>query len=355
MASFVQNFLPKMVIANSVVWMFPPALRLPIATGFVKILRSVFNIVSSLLFVIVLLRLRALRVEAVYSSTAQSQGLIASVLCAIWRIPLIVDYGDPSFARDTGILRKIGSLLESISLNRSDAVISSDPVTSRYVYSRCGKTPIFLPNGYDSTLFPSVACHSERCLADRLVTFVGKIDTSVYRLDILLLASKRVIDAIPETRFRLIGGGPDIRKLQQLASDLGVQRSIDFAGFVPHENMASWICESAVCVHMTNDTCLGMKVMEYMVCGKPTIIAAPWWDRYEIAIKSGYNCITVPLDPDAVATAILTVMRDRDYAVTLGRNAYETARRYSWEEISEAMIQTVRNLLGQPDACWPHV
>jgi glycosyltransferase involved in cell wall biosynthesis len=293
----------------------------------------------------VFLGLRGLRIDAVYSSTAQSQGLIASILSAIWHVPLIVDYGDPSFVRDAGLVRKIGTLLENISLNRSDAVISSDPVISRYAYSICGKTPILLPNGYDQDLFPSTTCHSQRSSSDRFVTFVGKIDTSVYRLDVLLLASKRVIDAIPETRFRLIGSGPGIAKLRHLASELGVQRSIDFVGPIPHNEVASWICESEVCVHMTNDTCLGMKVMEYMASGKPIVIAAPWWDKYDSVINSGLNCITVPLDPGALATAILRVMQDREYATYLGRNAQETASNRSWDEISETLIHVVWDLI----------
>jgi glycosyltransferase involved in cell wall biosynthesis len=310
-------------------------------TGVVKIVQSVWNIASSLLFAIALLALGTLRVEAICSSSAQSQGFVASVLSAIWRLPLVVDYGDPSFVRDTGMQRRMVSLLERVSLNTSDAVMSADPVISRYVYSRYRKMPILLPSGYDSTLFPGSACTSQRSLADRIVTFVGKIDISLYRLDILLLASKHVIEAIPEARFRLIGAGPDISKLKQMASDLGVQESVDFLGFVPHEKVMSWIRDSEVCVNVTNDTCLGMKVMEYMASGKPTVIAAPWWDKYRSLIMSGHNCLTVPLDPDRLAAAILKVMRDRDFAARLGRNAYETVRHYSWDKISETMIETV--------------
>lgn len=341
--SFLENVIPKVILRGRVVWMFPPALRLPTARGAVKILCSVWNIVSSLLFATMLLALGALRVQAIYSSTPQSQGFIASVVSAFWRIPLIVGYIDPSFARDTGATRKFGSFLESISLSSSDAVISSDPVISQYVYSRCGKKPTLLPNGYDSDLFEPAPSPSRS--AARPIIFVGKMDTSVYRLDVLLLACKQVLEVIPEVRLRLIGGGPDIAKLKKLAFDLRLEGSVDYVGFVPHADVASWIRDSEVCVHVTNDTCLGLKVMEYMASGKPIVIAAPWWDKYESVIKSGYNCITVPLEPAALATAILKVMRNRDYAEQLGRNAHETASLYSWNDVCEAMIQVVQALL----------
>lgn len=343
--SCVDSLFPDLIVREGVTWIFPPALRFSSVGVFLKVVQSFWNAVSSCISAMVFLGLRGLRIDAVYSSTAQSQGLIASVLSAIWHVPLIVDYGDPSFVRDAGLVRKISLLLENISLNRSDAVISSDPVISKYAYSICGKTPILLPNGYDKDLFPSTTCHSQPSSSDRFVTFVGKIDTSVYRLDILLLASKRIIDAIPETRFRLIGNGPDIAKLQHLALELGVQRSIDFVGPIPHNEVASWIYESDVCVHMTNDTCLGMKVMEYMASAKPIVIAAPWWDKYDSVINSGHNCIAVPLEPEALAAAILRVMQDREYATYLGRNAHQTARHYSWDNISEELIDVARTLL----------
>ena len=338
--SFLDNVIPKVISRGRVIWIFPSALRLPTARGAVKILCSVWNIVSSLLFATMLLALGALRVQAIYSSTPQSQGFIASVVSAFMRIPLIVGYIDPSFARDTGATRKFGSFLESISLSSSDAVISSDPVISQYVYSRCGKKPTLLPNGYDPDLFEPAPSPSRS--AGRLITFVGKMDTSVYRLDVLLLACKQVIEAIPEVRLRLIGEGPDVAKLKRLAFDLRVEGSVDFVGFVPHTDVASWIRDSEVCVHVTNDTCLGLKVIEYMASGKPIVIAAPWWDKYESVIKSGYNCLTVPLDPAALAKAILTVMRNSDYAAQLGRNAQETASHYSWDDVSDAMIEVVR-------------
>jgi len=341
--SFLENLAPKVVQRGRVVWIFPSALRLPRARGAVKILCSVWNIASSLLFATMLLALGTLRVEAVYSSTPQSQGFIASVVSAFRRIPLIVGYIDPSFARDTGATRKFGSFLESISLSSSDAVISSDPVISQYVYSRCGKRPVLLPNGYDPDLFKPAPSPSRS--AGRLIAFVGKMDTSVYRLDVLLLACKEVIEVVPEARFVLIGDGPDIAMLKKLAFDLRVEESVDFVGFVPHADVATWIRNAEVCVHVTNDTCLGLKVMEYMASGRPVVIAAPWWDKYESVIRSGYNCVTVPLEPAALAMAIIEVMRNPEHAQQLSRNARETASLYSWNDVSEAMIQVVRAVL----------
>jgi len=343
-SSLFLNIVPAKVVKNGVTWLFPPAVHLPSGKGLLRPVLGALNIVLTLAFATLLLCLRAIDVDILCASSAHSQGVIASALKALFHKELVTDYGDPTFARETGLMMQVSLFLERISIARSDVVVSTDPVISKYILSNYHKEPVFLPSGYDSALFPRAECHSQRSLADRFVTFVGKIDTSVYRLDILLLASKRVVDAIPEARFRLIGAGPDIGKLKRMASDLGVQRSIDFVGFVPHENVASWICESEVCVHMTNDTCLGMKVMEYMVSRKPTIIAALWWNKYESVIKSGYNCITVPLDPEALAAAILKVMRDGDYAAKLGRNAYETARHYSWDQISEGVIKEIQRI-----------
>jgi phenylacetate-CoA ligase len=237
--------------------------------------------------------------------------------------------------------------MENLSLRECDLVISSDPVISNYIERRTGKSSFFLPNGYDP-LFSQVRFHEGRPLAERrnIIIFVGKIDLSVYRLDILLVAAREVVDRIPDAIFRFVGAGRDLARLKRLAGELGVERAIDFVGSVPHENVASLLRESKVCIHLTNDTCLGQKVMEYMASGKPVVIASPWWRKYKVLLKNGYNCVLVPLDAGMVATAILKVMRNQRLAARLSINAFNTARRHTWDNVAARLYDVMRNKRG---------
>ncbi len=327
---FLRNLLPHVDLSGGVIWVSPPTLRLATALGALKVTQSLFNTVSAILFM--LLTLAWVRVDAIYCSTAQTQGLLGSVLNAISRKSLVVDYGDPSFARDSGSVRRFGSILEIFSMARCDAVISADPVISEYIQQNNGRTPTFIPNGFDPSLFSPRLPRQPRKKRN-LVTFVGKIDTSVYRLDILLNASRRVIAEVPDAKFRFVGVGPDLVKLKKLVEGLRIETSVKFVGSVPHENIAAWMRESKACIHLTNDTCLGQKVMEYMASGSPAILASPWWRKYKVLLKNGYNCVLVPLDAVMVATAILKVMRNERFAARLSINGFNTARRHTWDNI----------------------
>jgi glycosyltransferase involved in cell wall biosynthesis len=255
---------------------------------------------------------------------------------------LVVDYGDPSFARDKGLARRISSFVETISVNRADALISSDPLISAFIVRRWNRQARFLPNGYDERLFAPVAPKSPS--AHKTITFVGKIDTSVYRLDILLKAFRLVIDELPSARLRLIGSGPDTEKLRRLALKLKLEGAVNFIGLVAHSDVPTWIRQSDVCVHMTNDTCMGLKVVEYMASAKPVVMAAPWWDKYDSFVENERNCLTVPPQPRALSAAILRILRNPMLAARLGRNARRTVQQYSWHNIAAALVQLTEGL-----------
>jgi glycosyltransferase involved in cell wall biosynthesis len=48
-------------------------------------------------------------------------------------------------------------------------------------------------------------------------------------------------------------------RLKSLATDSGVQESIQFMGAVPYADVPRWIAASDICVHITNDMCTGIK------------------------------------------------------------------------------------------------
>ena len=344
------NLLPKIVPISGVLRVYPPAIRLGQSNPLSKLFQGVFNMISTLLFGGFLAVSGLIQPNVIYSSTAHAQGLIASFLSGLKCVPLIVDYGDPAFVREAGIMLKINSFLERIALSRASVVVSTDPVTSRYLVVRYNRHPAFIPNGYDRSFLTDSVKASTRADRKQLITFVGKIDVSLYRFDILLEAFKQVLDKAPDTKLRLIGPGEDGGKLRNLMSRLGIDDSVEFLGFVQHRVVARLLDEAAVCVHLTNDTCLGLKVFEYMARRKPVVIASPWWHLYDDFLKNYWNCILVPLSPTDVANAMSKLLTDSGLAQTIADTAFKMIQDYTWDKVADDMLTLMKGLThtGQP-------
>jgi glycosyltransferase involved in cell wall biosynthesis len=346
-SSLLKNLLPAKAEIDGVTWFFPPALRTNSAKGLPNAAEGLVSMASTLMFGLLFLLCEGMRPDIIYSSTAQSQGLIGSFLMTVLGRPLVVNYGDPAFVRDTGIVRKIERFFEIVTFSKADLVFATDPVIVEFVRQEFGKKAIFLPNGYDADLFQNPSNNRRTRSGFKMIVFVGKIDLSIYRLDVLLKALRLVTDRLPDVRLRVIGSGPDRVRLKSLASQLAIEKFVDFAGPAPHEAVPQQLADSYVCVHITNDMCTGIKVTEYMAAKRPVIIAAPWWKRYNQFLENGVNCIMVPLAAEDLAAAIHRLLTNPRIAEGLATNGFMTASSWTWETVADMKMALIEELIGQ--------
>jgi glycosyltransferase involved in cell wall biosynthesis len=340
-SSLVRNLVPTKAEVNHVTWLFPPAVRTAVARGLLRALEGFLNIASTLVFGTILLLPHRGTIQVIYSSTAQSQGLVGSFLKTILHRPLVVNYGDPAFVRDTGMVRSVERLFETITLSKSNLVVTTDPVVAEFVSEEYGKRAVFLPNGYDAELFRGISDCVVRPSAMKIITFVGKADLSVYRLDVLLNALRLLTEKFQTVKLRIVGNGPDLRHLRFLSRQLGIDGFVEFVGLVPHKDVPRWLGESDICVHITNDMCTGIKMAEYMAAKKPVVIAAPWWNRYNQYLMNRFNCIMVPLVAEELAAAIFDLLNSPSTAESIAANGFETASQWSWETIARRKMALI--------------
>lgn len=81
---------------------------------------------------------------------------------------------------------------------------------------------------------------------------------------------------------------------------------------------------------------LSLPPLEAMACGIPAVLT----DRGGILeyARDGENCLLVPpRDPDKMAAAIVTLMKDHDLRMKLAQKAVSTAAQYTWERASDAL------------------
>jgi glycosyltransferase involved in cell wall biosynthesis len=132
--------------------------------------------------------------------------------------------------------------------------------------------------------------------------------TPVYNPETILAAFARVAEARPGAELVLKHMG-----VKPVAAAPGVR----VIGHVPYERMAAYYQAADVCLSIPSSDSSPRSVWEAMACGCPVVVSDLPWVRELIA--PGRDALVVPVEPEAVAAAILRVLDDRELAASLGR------------------------------------
>lgn len=181
------------------------------------------------------------------------------------------------------------------------------------------------------------------------VTYAGTIGTS-YDLKTLILAADTLYKSgYVKIRFRILGDGPERKKLEQLAHKLNTP-NVSFLGYQPYDIMAAHLVRSDLLINSfvkKAPQSIVTKIGDYLAAGKPMINTSlsPEFCRVVDDNKFGVNI--EPEDARILAKTILKFYRHPSVCIDMGLNARRTAeelfdRRKSYYRI----VELVDRLLG---------
>ncbi len=155
-------------------------------------------------------------------------------------------------------------------------------------------------------------------------------------LDTVIRALPYLKNSIP-VKLVIIGRGSDdaITGLKKLSRELDVEELVEWAGFIPHEEVPGFLNSCHVAVSplpplRAYEVSSPAKVVEYLATGLPVVATDILAHRR--VINHGENGLLVlPQDPEAMASAIERLFYDDHLRLRIGENARQTAMRYSWE------------------------
>ncbi|MFB3925670.1 MAG: glycosyltransferase family 4 protein [Syntrophales bacterium] len=149
---------------------------------------------------------------------------------------------------------------------------------------------------------------------------IGAIGRLVWQkgFEYLVACIPEVVREFPSARFLLAGDGPLRGDLEKLSRRLKVEGKIIFAGFQPRVREIL----SALDVVAIPSVLEGfpMVTLEAMAMAKP-IVATRIDGITEQIVDRESGLLVPPGNPDALAKAVLFLLRDQQYALRLGRNA----------------------------------
>ena len=131
-------------------------------------------------------------------------------------------------------------------------------------------------------------------------------------------------------------GGDELRSAIRR---LGLERRVEFAGYVEHQGLASLYRGAACLVFPSRYEGFGLPVLEAMASGTP-VVATTAGAVPEVAGDAAV--LVEPGDPEALAEGIRQALGDRERLVAAG---LEHARRFTWAETARRTLEVYRELL----------
>jgi glycosyltransferase involved in cell wall biosynthesis len=199
------------------------------------------------------------------------------------------------------------------------------------------------PFGVDTDLFQ----RSIPAPKDKFV--IGSVKTISYKYgtEYLLRAFKEVCDNNPNLNcyLELVGKGPDEKKMQHLAHQLGISDRVIFTGYIRNDVLPKIFDRFSVACYMSLSESFGVSAIEAMSCCCPVVTSDA--DGFTEVVDNGVTGIIVPkYDYQAAARAIQTFIDDPSKIITMGVAGRERViSKYQWSDNVDTMISIYKSIL----------
>ncbi|MEZ0357295.1 glycosyltransferase [Mycobacterium sp. SA01] len=168
--------------------------------------------------------------------------------------------------------------------------------------------------------------------------------------DTIILALRH----IPQAEL-IIVGGPDpghlsdsaeVRRLAELASELGVADRVVFTGAIAHSSMPHMLRSADVVISAPWYEGFGTVPLEAMACGIP-VIASAVGGTLDTVVDDVTGRLVPPRNPRAIAAAASPILDDTFLRRSLGLAGRDrVCARYTWDRIAEEMLRIYHKATG---------
>lgn len=207
------------------------------------------------------------------------------------------------------------------------------------------RTAVVVHDGFDFADLP-IGSHPQS--AGLVVGLIGRISPWKGQ-DVFLRAIQQIHAEFPNVRFQVVGSAlfgetAYAAQVQRLSTELGLDRCVEFCGFV--RDVQKHIAGLDVVVHAsTIPEPFGQVIIEGMAAGKP-VIATRGGGPNEIVID-GVSGVLIPMnDVDALASAMRKLLSDADLRERLGAGGRQRVQEAFRIETTANKVSQIYSALG---------
>jgi glycosyltransferase involved in cell wall biosynthesis len=238
--------------------------------------------------------------------------------------------------------------VEKLSARFVDHVIVSNHLWHKTVIARSApeeKCSVLI-NHVDPEMFSR---HARTRTDDKfIILFPGSLQWH-QGVDLAIEAFARVKEKVPNAEFHVYcgSGGVIQGELRQLARKLGLEGSVKFIKAVPLDQMAQVIANADLGVVPKRADSFGneaysTKIMEFMSQGVPVVASQTKIDTFYF--QEGVVHFFRSGDSQAMAEAMLDVIKNKGLRESLARRGYEYVRRNGWDQKKKEYLDLIDSL-----------
>jgi glycosyltransferase involved in cell wall biosynthesis len=216
-----------------------------------------------------------------------------------------------------------------------------------------GAPSVVIPHGIDTKQFavlPADGTFRRKYLggyAGPIVLYLGRLNAKK-GINLLIEAMPHVVRKVPGTKLVVAGGADppafaeDVRKWIVAA---GVTEATVMTGILDECDKRAAFADCEVFVMPSIAENFGFSMFEAMACRRAVVCADTI--NYADELRHRHAGLVVPRRLEAMADAIVTLLRDQNQRAVLGDNGFAMASSYSWESCGERLETAIQCVLTE--------
>ena len=273
------------------------------------------------------------RYDIVHTHSGKA-GIVGRLAARLANVPVVVHtiHGPSFYRHQNPVGNWIFRGLEQVAGEWTTQFVSvADAMTEQYLAAGIGTSSqyVTIHSGMNIETFvrtPPVPSKNE--------LVVGKV-ARLFRQkghEYLFDAAPRIVEAVPNVKFLLVGDGIMRERLERRAERMGLRDRFEFAGLVPPEEIPGYIARMDVLVHLSLREGLPRTLPQALACGKP-VVAFDVDGAREVCLDGKTGCLVRAEDSAGVAEAVIRLLQDKSLAARLGTQGRELVREEFAEEL----------------------
>jgi D-inositol-3-phosphate glycosyltransferase len=295
-------------------------------------------------------------------------GIAAGALKTTWNVPVVHMFHTLGLMKQRvarqgeeaeGNYREAGERQVLNLANRIVAATLAELAQLQWLYQADTRKIEVIPPGVDlSHFYPIPRDEAKAYLGvppcDQMLLFVGRIET-LKGIDSLIEAVALMRQKGEQVCLAVIGGDPDLSpaalseemtRLQAMRERYGLQESVAFLGRKSQDTLPYYYSAAVAVVVPSHYESFGMVALEAMACGTPVV--ASQVGGLAFLVQDGITGFTVPVEePNTLASRLTELVQNPGLREQMGHQAAVFAQEYSWEKITERMINLYQKVLSE--------
>jgi glycosyltransferase involved in cell wall biosynthesis len=180
---------------------------------------------------------------------------------------------------------------------------------------------------------------------DPTVIYLGRLK-KYKSIDHLLAGFSLVLGKIPEAQLVIVGEGDYKGHLMDFAKKLGLEKKVEFTGYVDKYEKVKRLQKSWVAVYPSLKEGWGLTNIEANACGTP-VIASNVPGLKDSVIDGQTGLLFEYGNVQELSECMVKILSDKEHRETLIRGGISWARSFNWDEVAEKTFELMEKIIKE--------